>query len=169
MRFVIFCLFYQLFFTSCVQKRYKEEVKLDFKNFVESSNEVLKSNSYFGILSLRSKIPVKDTALLVAQPNITESNFARLIFEIDFEGKKTELNIEFYGDLSNKEIKFLEEEFMIERKLEGVSCMVKLNTFFCKVWLDADLPLIKSYLQNIKICLLENYIQKISVSTGSEM
>lgn len=159
MKLLYLVLFNQLFFTSCTEKQ-PHVKKVDFRTFVESSNSLLKMNTYFGVLDTKLAIPLKDTAVLLMQPDKKSVNYAYSTFDILFDNTKTTLNIEFYGNLNSKEIDFLKENFMIENKLEGVSYIVKMNDLFCKIWLSEELKSSSvMYLQNVKITLLENYIK----------
>lgn len=153
--FVFFC----FSLVSCKEKESKHKVT-NYTGFIDSFSEKLKSNSYFGITSIRKVIPFKDTIGLLDPDFKISVQYASTLYNVSFDTLQTVMNIKVYTNIEDNEVKYLKDRFLTEKALEKVSVYVELDNFFCTIVLSD--PLNNStfpYLQNVKIELLEEYIK----------
>jgi hypothetical protein len=166
MKNLYYFIFLAIIFPSCSQNVQKKEYILTLSKFVESFNDVFKSE--YRNVSLESK---RDVVLDSAQimnslvVEITGGGKVKLTSEefiVEFSNKdKRKLRIDFYSDLDSLGLHAFETGFNDRQFMGEVSSKVKVGKFYCELLLNVKNAKEGLFLLSVEKLLLENYIKQI--------
>jgi hypothetical protein len=137
--------------------------KLPNKNPADNRLIVLANTS---INKLKTNNPfqvIRDSMLASSEDTVIgdkKLSYALAKCEVVFDDKKIPLFLEFLGPLDSSAMDSTKQIFLIEKKLEHRSILVKLHDVLCKVWTNSREEVPFNLFLNVKVALLENYIEQ---------
>jgi hypothetical protein len=169
MRYSIYfiCLFVFLSFSSCKEKDCAEAA-VNHPGFIDSLNQELRRNIYFGIDSVKWVKWSIDTVRLFRSDRNVGIKYANIHYKIHYEGVRTSLTINYFPNPKREEIEYVKDLYLMEKQLENLSVYIEMGNFFCTIILDDTLgENTFPYLQNVKIAVLQEYIRFLTIKRAS--
>jgi hypothetical protein len=122
--------------------------------------DTLSKSRYFGIISSKNIVELKDTILRVNSQN-RNCKYSRNIFTTKYKGSNNILELETVVTESNDSTSYFNEfdDSLVEIKLEYTYDLLQIDNLLYRIKLINNFDDISIYLLNLKLLLLQSFIK----------